>query len=102
MLDIKLLRKDPQALEAKLKTKDPEVHLAPLIALDERIRHVIGELEQLQSDKEQLRKRKATFMEMEDMEDTTMGVQIEEKVSDIRTIQIVTKLWVSVWKRSCS
>lgn len=56
MLDIKLLRKDPQALEAKLKTKDPEVHLAPLMALDERIRHVIGELEQLQAKRNALSK----------------------------------------------
>ena len=56
MLDIKLLRKDPQALEAKLKTKDPEVHLGPIIALDERIRHVIGEVEQLQAKRNALSK----------------------------------------------
>jgi hypothetical protein len=34
---------------------------------------------------------------MEVTEDTTMGVQIEEEMSAIRVIQIVTKLWVSVW-----
>jgi len=56
MLDIKLLRKDPQALEAKLKTKDPEVHLGPLVALDERIRQVIGELEHLQAQRNSLSK----------------------------------------------
>ena len=56
MLDIKLLRKDPQALEAKLKTKDPEIKLAPLLALDERIRHVIAEVEQLQAKRNALSK----------------------------------------------
>jgi seryl-tRNA synthetase len=56
MLDIKLLRKDAAALEAKLKTKDPSVHLAPLIALDERIRHVIGEVEVLQAKRNSLSK----------------------------------------------
>jgi hypothetical protein len=34
MLDIKLLRKDPQGIEAKLKTKDPEIHLGPVLALN--------------------------------------------------------------------
>jgi seryl-tRNA synthetase len=56
MLDIKLLRKDPQALEAKLKTKDAEIQVEPLIKLDERIRHVIGELEQLQAKRNALSK----------------------------------------------
>ncbi len=49
MLDIKLLRKDPQALEKKLKSKDPEVDLAPLLALDEKIRAIKTELEQNKS-----------------------------------------------------
>lgn len=49
MLDIKLLRKDPQGLEAKLKTKDPTVNLGPLIDLDARIRDVIVIVEQLQA-----------------------------------------------------
>ncbi len=35
---------------------------------------------------------------MENTEDTSMGVQIEEEMSAIREMQIVTKLWVSVWK----
>jgi hypothetical protein len=32
------------------------------------------------------------------MQDTTMGVQIEEEMRAIREIQIATKLWVPVWK----
>ncbi len=35
---------------------------------------------------------------MESTEDTSMGVQIEEEMSAIRAMQIVTKLWVSVRK----
>jgi seryl-tRNA synthetase len=56
MLDIKLLRKDPQGIEAKLKTKDPEVHLGPLLVLDERIRHVISQVEELQAKRNALSK----------------------------------------------
>ncbi|HEX2578806.1 MAG TPA: serine--tRNA ligase [Rhabdochlamydiaceae bacterium] len=56
MLDIKLLRKDPQALETKLKTKDPEIDLGPLLALDEKIRHVIAQVEELQAKRNSLSK----------------------------------------------
>lgn len=56
MLDIKLIRKDPKTLEAKLKTKDPTVSLEPLLALDEKIRHVIAEVEQLQAKRNHLSK----------------------------------------------
>ncbi len=56
MLDIKLLRKDPQGIEAKLKTKDPEINLGPLLSLDEKIRHVIGEVEELQAKRNALSK----------------------------------------------
>lgn len=56
MLDIKLLRKDPQGIEAKLKTKDPEIDLSLLLSLDEKIRQVIGEVEELQAKRNALSK----------------------------------------------
>lgn len=49
MLDIKELRKDPKALETKLKHKVPEVSLSPLLVLDERIRALKTETEELKS-----------------------------------------------------
>lgn len=49
MLDLKLIRKDPAAVEAALKTKDPSIRLGPILALDEQIRKVIVEVETLQS-----------------------------------------------------
>src|ERR1700722_15213180 len=51
MLDLKELRKDPQGLEAKLKNKVPEVSLSPVIALDERLRALKTEVEELKSKK---------------------------------------------------
>lgn len=56
MLDIKLIRKDPQRVETLLKTKDPSVNLRPILALDERIREVIVEVESLQSKRNGLSK----------------------------------------------
>lgn len=38
MLDMRLLRKDPEGVEARLKTKEPSVRLSPLLELDEEIR----------------------------------------------------------------
>jgi seryl-tRNA synthetase len=51
MLDLKELRKDPQGLELKLKNKVPEVSLSPVIALDERLRALKTEVEELKSKK---------------------------------------------------
>jgi seryl-tRNA synthetase len=56
MLDVKLLRKDPKEIEAKLKTKDPEINLTPILELDEKIREVITEAEQLQAKRNSLSK----------------------------------------------
>jgi seryl-tRNA synthetase len=56
MLDMRLLRKDAAGVEAKLKTKDPEVDLKPLLALDERIREIRVEVEELKSSRNSLSK----------------------------------------------
>jgi len=53
MLDIKELRKDPSAFEAKLKTKIPEVDIGPVIALDEKLRAIKTEVEELKSKRNQ-------------------------------------------------
>lgn len=51
MLDLKELRKDPHGLEAKLKNKVPEVSLSPILALDEKLRALKTEAEELKSKK---------------------------------------------------
>jgi seryl-tRNA synthetase len=51
MLDLKELRKDPRGLEAKLQNKVPEVSLSPIIALDEKLRSLKTEVEELKSKK---------------------------------------------------
>ena len=56
MIDVKLLSKDPHALEKKLQTKDPEVSLSHLLKLDEEIRHIIAEEESLQARRNALSK----------------------------------------------
>lgn len=49
MIDIKLIRKDQKAIEAKLKTKDPQVDLSPLVELDTQIREFKTKVEHLKA-----------------------------------------------------
>lgn len=51
MLDIKELRKDPKTFEAMLKHKVPEVHLTPILDLDEKLRALKTSVEDLKSKK---------------------------------------------------
>jgi seryl-tRNA synthetase len=56
MIDIRLIRADKTAVEKKLKTKDPEINLSPIIALDERIRVLKMNVEELKAARNQLSK----------------------------------------------
>jgi seryl-tRNA synthetase len=49
MLDIKIIRKNPQEVEAKLKTKAAETDLGPLVETDNQIRHKKTAVEQLKA-----------------------------------------------------
>lgn len=54
MLDMKLLRKNREAVEKKLKTKEPAVDLAPILELDQKVRNQIQELEELKATRNKL------------------------------------------------
>jgi seryl-tRNA synthetase len=56
MIDIRLVRADRQAVEKKLKTKDPEIDLSPIAALDERIRVIKMNSEELKAARNHLSK----------------------------------------------
>lgn len=56
MLDIKLIRANRTAVEKKLKTKDPQIDLSPIIALDERIRVIKINVEELKASRNNLSK----------------------------------------------
>lgn len=56
MLDIKLLRKEPKLIEEKLKTKDPDADVKALLHLDEEIRKIKAEVEDLKSQRNAISK----------------------------------------------
>jgi len=49
MLDIRAIREHRAEIEAQLKKRDPAVDLAPIIALDERRRQLLSEVEELKA-----------------------------------------------------
>ena len=57
MLDIKLIRKDPQGVEEKIKTKDPDASLASIIELDEKLRATKTEVETLKAKRNEFSKK---------------------------------------------
>ncbi len=56
MLDIKLIRNDPKLVEEKLKTKDPSIDLKPILALDDQVRHLKTQVEELKNKRNLLSK----------------------------------------------
>ena len=53
MLDLKLIRKNPKKIEAKLRTKDPSLRVKPILEIDDQIRLLKQEVEQLKNQKNQ-------------------------------------------------
>lgn len=54
MLDIKLLRKDPKKYAEKIREKEPDLELAPILELDTRIREIKTEVEHLKAERNSL------------------------------------------------
>jgi seryl-tRNA synthetase len=51
MLDIRELREHPREMEARLKTRDPSIDLAPVFELDDARRKLIAEVEELKAER---------------------------------------------------
>lgn len=98
MLDTRLLRKDPQGIEARLKTKEPGVHLAPLMQLDEEIRSLKVQSEELKNQRNQFskeigeKKRKGEDTSTQMAEVAKMGDQIAALDEELREKEEVLHL----------
>ena len=56
MLDIKEIRESPEAVEAKIRTKEPDIKLSHIVSLDGRIREIKHEAEELKGKRNALSK----------------------------------------------
>lgn len=54
MIDLKWLRTHKESIEAKLKSKDPDIDLSPIMALDERMRVIKTNVEELKASRNHL------------------------------------------------
>lgn len=85
MLDIKLIRENPTTIEKKLQTKDPEASLKKTLSLDEEIRAVKAESEELKTRRNQSAKeigeRKRKGEDTTDLLKTMEGAK--EKISTL-------------------
>jgi seryl-tRNA synthetase len=56
MLDIKKIRKNPKEIEKKLQKKDPKINLTKILEIDEKIRKLQTEVEELKAQKNKISK----------------------------------------------
>jgi seryl-tRNA synthetase len=56
MLDIKLIRKEPEVVQKRLRLKDPKIDLSPLIKADKEWQAITPKLENLRAEKNRLAK----------------------------------------------
>jgi seryl-tRNA synthetase len=54
MLDIKLIRQQPDVVETALKRRNPDLSLAPLLDMDQKRRHLLQQEETLRAERNQL------------------------------------------------
>jgi seryl-tRNA synthetase len=93
MLDMKLLRKESAMIEKKLKTKDPECNLGPILELDEKIRGIKAEVEELKSKRNHLskeigeKKRKGQDAASEMAEVSGMGEKISRFDHELTSLE---------------
>lgn len=57
MLDIKLLREHPDTTEAALRTKEADLSIRPILALDTRVRELKTEAEELKAERNRISKQ---------------------------------------------
>lgn len=96
MLDLKLIRKDPEALEKLLKTKDPEVDLSLILALDERIRVIKVTVEELKASRNSLSKeigeKKRTKQDVTELMNEVSGLGSKISILDQELGQLENEL----------
>lgn len=85
MLDIKLIRKDVKAIEAKLKTKDPEICLTSIIEMDRKLRELKTEVDSLKSIRNDLSQKIGELKRKGESADNEM-VKVTEMGDDIRNL----------------
>ncbi len=86
MLDIKLIRKNPELIEKKLQTRDPTISLQGLLGLDEQLRGLKTKVEQLKAQRNDLSQKigelKRKGADTQELMKTVSGISAEVHAID--------------------
>lgn len=85
MLDIKLIRKDRQTVETKLKTKDPQIDLSSIVELDKQVRELKTEVEALKAKRNDL-SQKIGELKRKGENPAAMMAEVSEMADKIRAL----------------
>lgn len=85
MLDIKLIRKDRNAVESKLKTKDPAIDLTSIVDMDRHLREMKTEVETLKASRNEI-SQKIGEMKRKGEDPADLMVKVAEMADDIHAI----------------
>jgi seryl-tRNA synthetase len=91
MIDIRLIRKDPKAIEAKLQTKDPKIDLTKLCELDHKIREGKTRVEQLKAHRNDI-SQKIGELKREKKDTTDLMQAVTQSADEIHAIDQQIKL----------
>ena len=90
MLDIRLIRKDRANIEAKLKTKDPQIDLSRVCELDHQIRECKTRVENLKAKRNEYSQKIGEFKRMGQNASELMA-QVANSAEDIHRLDHQTK-----------
>ncbi len=85
MIDIKLIRADREGIEEKLKRKEPDISLLPILDLDQKIRNLKTKVEQLKSERNQVSK-KIGEMKRKGEDASSIMAEVSGKSAEIHAI----------------
>lgn len=90
MIDIRLIRKDPQSVEAKLKTKDPGVSLSHICEMDHQIRETKTKVEHLKAKRNEF-SQKIGEMKRKGEDTTELMQQVSSFADEIHSLDNQTR-----------
>ncbi|EPP36111.1 Serine--tRNA ligase [Chlamydia avium] len=90
MLDIKLIRKDPEKCEARLRKKDPNISLSPILDLDKEVRQLKTDAEALQAQRKIL-SGKIHKCKMQNADTTVMMRDVEMLSAELSELEEILK-----------
>lgn len=85
MLDIKLIRKDPEAIERRLRTKEASISLAPIVKLDEEIRQIKTHVETLKAKRNDV-SQKIGELKRSKQDASSLLEEMQSQGEEIRTL----------------